>query len=208
MAWGQKISLNLRWQYRKAWSEKYHRPIKGGVFHIVWDCVCCVCVPTHDRRRAISSVWWPPADSICVRMQQWRCTGTRSLRHGHSCKCLWGSSCRTRPRPPEQYTHSQKHTQILAVTERTRANLAWGKWGEVLLRGRVVFNNSNRKKASDETWRQKNVGQPLVEGGSDELRDGQEEAQPGKMKCFCPCIALRNMTEIFPRNTFVTRQVF
>lgn len=53
--------------------------------------------------------------------------------------------------------------------------------GGVLLRGRVVFNNSSRKKVSDETWGQKNVGQPLVEGGSDELRDGQEEAQPGEM---------------------------
>lgn len=105
--------------------------------------------------------------------------------------------------------HTVRNTrQVLAVGERSWPNLAWGKRGEVLLRGRVLLNNSNRKKESDETRGQKNVGQPLVEGGSDELRDGQQEAQPGKtpaleIKCGCPCIALRNMT----RNTFVTTQV-
>lgn len=52
--------------------------------------------------------------------------------------------------------------------------------GEVWLRGRGVFNNSKRKKESDETWGQKNVGQPLLERGSDGLCDGQQKGQPGR----------------------------
>ncbi len=82
-------------------------------------------------------------------MQRWTYRDTHSHPHGYNCKCLSGSSYRTRPHPPgrcTQYVHMVKHTHILEHTDTNnrkvnQAKSCWGKLGEVFLRGWVVFNN-------------------------------------------------------------------
>lgn len=121
-----------------------------------YEHVCVyMCVCTHDRQRVISSVSWPPVDSICVHMQRWTYRDTHSLPHGYNCKCLSGSSDRTRPHPPGGHKaciDGQTHISCIYTHTGTNINSVnqakshWGKLGEVLFRGWVVFNNSDSER--------------------------------------------------------------
>lgn len=148
----------------------------------------CLCVQTHDKQRAISSVSWPPADSTCVHMQQWTYRGTRSPPHGRSCKCLWGSSYRTRPHPPVWYTQHvhmvrDTNTPILTIIKWTRPNLAGGKRGEVLLRGWVVLNNSNREGVMRHQDKRMWVNLWCREDQMSSMMDGQTHKMHQKWLC-------------------------
>lgn len=149
-------------------------------FHILCRCVfVCGCQLTTDGRRSPMNGDPLLTAFVCI------CSNGGAQTLAVAATVTVASVCKAVSIEPGHVhldsTHTVRSTtQTLAVGEKSRPNLAWGKRGEVLLRGRVVFNNSKRKKESDETWGQKNVGQPLVEGGSDELRDGQQEEQPRK----------------------------
>lgn len=107
-----KILTDAKSDYRK-WVKEVSKGHVPDPHSRSLYCICLsVYVCTHDRQKVISSELWPPADSICMRMQRWTCRDTHSLPHGYNCKCLLGSSCRTRPHQPERvhtgrYPHKQ-----------------------------------------------------------------------------------------------------
>lgn len=140
-----KILTDAKSDYRK-WVKEVSKGHVPGPHSRSLYCICLsVYVCTHDRQKVISSELWPPADSICMRMQRWTCRDTHSLPHGYNCKCLLGSSCRTRPHQPER-VHTERYPHKQSWNERGQISLGETEGGLIFRRGGgVVLNNSDRK---------------------------------------------------------------
>lgn len=136
--------------------------MKEAVLHILWRCVFVpACQLTTDGRR--SPVNGDPllAAFVCV------CSNGGAQTLAVAATVTVASVCEAVPIEPghvhlgSTHTHTRSETQHKSVRKAGRGRSC--REGE-----QFSIIQKERKKESDETWGQKNVGQPLVEGGSDE----------------------------------------